>query len=75
MIELNSEEVVSYGNRAECRLHLEEWDEARKDFAIVQNRGYDIVSAFYNDYKGGIEEFENKTGIELPEDIAALLTP
>lgn len=35
--------------------------------------GADIVAAFHNDYKGGVEEFEKKTGIQMPKDIARLL--
>ena len=73
VIELNSEISDAYGNRGECWLHLKNWDKAKEDFTIVQDMGYDIVDAFRNDYKGGVEEFEEKTGIEMPKDIAVLL--
>ena len=36
--------------------------------------GADIVDSFHNDY-ASVEDFEQKTGIQLPEDIAAMLTP
>ena len=66
-IELDSEERYSYNNRGECWLHLEVWDKARKDLTIAQDMGADIVAAFHKDYKGGIKEFEEKTGIKLPK--------
>ena len=73
LIELNSEISDAYGNRGECWLHLKDWDKAREDLTIAQDMGSDIVDAFRNDYKGGVEEFEEKTGIEMPKDIAVLL--
>lgn len=36
--------------------------------------GADIIASFHNDY-ASVEDFEQNTGIQLPEDIAALLTP
>ena len=55
------------------RLHLQEWREAKSDLTTAQNMGADIIADFHNDY-ASVEEFEQKTGIQLPEDIAALLT-
>ena len=72
-IELDPEEDAAYNNRGECWIHLEDWDKARKDLTIAQDMGADIVAAFHNDYKGGVEEFEKKTGIQMPKDIARLL--
>ena len=63
---------TAYGNRGECWLHLEEWVKARKDLTIAQDMGADIVAAFHNDYKGGPEEFKEKTGIEMPRHITVL---
>ena len=72
-IELDSEERYTYNNRGECWLHLEEWDKAGEDLTRAQDMGSDIVAAFHYDYKGSIEEFKQKTGIELPRWIAVLL--
>ena len=36
------------------------------------DKGFDIVAAFHNAY-GSVEDFEAKHGVEVPEDIAALL--
>ena len=35
--------------------------------------GAEIVAAFHKDYKSGIEEFKDKTGIEVPKWITVLL--
>ena len=35
--------------------------------------GVDIVAAFRNDYED-VPDFEEKNGLKLPEDIAAMLT-
>ena len=71
-IELDSELSVAYGNLAECWLHLGKWDNARKEFTTVKNMGYDIISAFHNDYKD-VAAFENKTGLTVPQDLAEML--
>lgn len=63
---------ATYGNRAECFLHLEEWDNARRDFTTAKNMGLDIVSSFNNDYKD-VAAFEDKTGFTVPQDIAEML--
>ena len=71
-IDLNPELDVAYGNRAECWLHLEKWGEARMDFSTAQNLGYDIRSAFRNDYEN-ITDFEGRTGTKLPKYIVNML--
>ena len=61
-------------NRGEAWLHLQEWEKAKSDLITAKDLGVDIIAAFHNDY-ANVEDFEQKTGIQLPEDIAALLTP
>jgi hypothetical protein len=34
----------------------------------------DIITSFHNDYQS-VSDFEDKHGIQLPADIAAMLTP
>ena len=63
----------SYYNRGECWLHLKEWEKAKTDLKDAKNMGIDVIAAFHNVYEN-IEDFNQKTGIQLPEDIAALLT-
>lgn len=35
--------------------------------------GVDIIGSFENDYKN-VEDFEQRNGFKLPDDIAAMLT-
>ena len=59
-------------NRAECWLHLGEWDKARDDFLTGEKIGGGIISSFRNEYEN-VSEFEKKTGYEVPKDIAEML--
>ncbi len=72
-IKLNPELVLPYYIRGEVCLHLQEWDRAKADLNMAKNKGLDIVSSFHNKYKN-IAIFEQKTGIQLPTDIAIMLT-
>ena len=71
-IELKPDYANSYYNRAEVLLHLQEWDKAEANFVDAKDMGLDIIASFHNDY-ASVEDFEQKTGIRLPPDIAALL--
>ena len=73
-IELKPDLAEAYYNRGETRLHLQKWEEVKSDLATAQNMGADIIIGFRNDYTN-VKDFEQKTGIQLPEDIAAMLTP
>ena len=55
-------------------LHLKKWEKAKEDLTIAKNMGENIIVLFHNSYSS-IEDFEQKTGIQLPEDIVAMLTP
>ena len=63
-----------YNDRGEAWLHLQEWEKAKSDLITAKDMDVDIIAAFHNDYES-VEDFEQKTGIQLPEDIVALLTP
>ena len=71
-IELNPEESGLYNNRGECRLHLGEWDLARKDLKIAFYMGSNIIHSFQNDYED-VAEFEKKTDLTMPPDLAEML--
>ncbi len=73
-IELDPEDNAAYYNRGESSLHLQEWEKAKSDLTTAKNMGYDIIESFRNDYEN-VKDFEQKTNIELPADIAAMLTP
>lgn len=38
-----------------------------------QGHGHNIIAAFHNDYES-VADFEQKTGVQLPPDIAEMLT-
>ena len=63
-----------YNNRGEAWLPLKQWEKARSDLTFAKNAGVDIIASFHNDYES-IEDFEQKNGVQLPEDIAAMLKP
>ena len=71
-IELNPEEATVYYNRGEAWLHLGEWRKAKTDLSTAKNMGFDIFLSFYIDHRT-VSDFEAKCGVEVPEDLAALL--
>lgn len=71
-IDLDPENAGAYSNRGEAWLYLKEWQKARTDLTKAKGMGYDIVESFHNDYES-VEDFEAKTEVKIPEDIAALL--
>ena len=72
-IELNSEYAEAYFSRGICWLYLQKWQEARSDLTVAKNKGVDIIKKFCDNFKN-VGEFEQKYGVQLPEDIAAMLT-
>ena len=73
-IQLKSDNVLFYNNRSIALLHLQEWEKAKSDLTIIKNMGVDIIVLFRNSY-ASVMDFEQRYSVELPEDIAALLTP
>ena len=72
-IELNANYAQAYYNRGEMRLHLEEWDGAKADLTHARDRGMNIIVAFNKEH-GSVEDFQSRTEITLPPDIAQMLT-
>ena len=72
-IDLAPEYAWFYSNRGETWLHLKEWQKAKADLTAARNMGFDIVASFQNAYKS-VKEFEVENGVEMPKDIAALLS-
>ena len=72
-IDLQPDDADAYNNRGEAWLHLQEWEKAKSDLMTAQNMGTDIIASFHNEYVS-VEDFEQKTGIRLPPDIAKMLT-
>ena len=72
-IALDPDDAEAYCNRGEAYLHLQRWEQARKDLQTARDSGMDIIASFNNDYES-VAGFESKTGIKLPADIAEMLT-
>ena len=62
-----------YFKRGIAWLCLSEWENAKPDLTDAISKGADIKSDFNDEY-GGIAEFEQQYGVELPEDIKVMLT-
>ena len=73
-IELDPNHAIDYYSRGIAWLYLREWEEARSNLTTAKNMGMDIIKRFHDDYPG-IENFVQTTGIQLPPDIVAMLTP
>ena len=63
-----------YYNRGKAWLHLGEWAKARLDLTVAIAMGINIINVFRNDY-ASVPDFEQKNGVKLPADLAAMLTP
>ncbi len=73
-IRLKSDRILFYSNRFFALLAVQEWEKAKSDLTTVGNMEEDIIALFHDSY-ASIADFEQKHGVELPEDIAAMLTP
>ena len=77
--DLNKAVQLGVGPKFQCLrawtwLRLEEWEEAKSDFAAMQSMNWDPFPMFDANY-GSVEDFEQRYNVQVPEDIAALLTP
>ena len=74
VINLDPNDAIAYYNRGETRLHLQAWEDAKADLMNARDMGLNIITEFCGIY-GNIANFEQIIGIQLPADIAAMLTP
>lgn len=72
-IKLDADDATVYCNRGFAHLTKGAWDEAGADLTLAKDKGVDIVAAFHNVYES-VTNFEQKTGVQLPEAIAEQLT-
>lgn len=72
--QIQPDSAGAYYNSGEAWLLLQEWEKAKSDLITAKDMGMDIIASFKSEY-ASIDDFEQKTGIQLPEDIAPLLTP
>ena len=80
VIQLSSNDVEAYSNRNRTYynrglawLHLREWEKARADLTTARNMGTNIIVLFEHSYVS-VASFEQGNDIQLPTDIAAMLT-
>ena len=73
-IELDPNYAEAFRNCGIIWLYQQEWENFRSNLSAARNVGIDIAIGFRNTF-GSVANFERRTGIQLPEDIAALLTP
>ena len=71
-IALNPDFADVYCHRGIVWLHLKDWDKARYDFRVAQERSIDIITVF-NTIHENISVYEKRNRVKLPEDIAAML--
>ena len=62
----------AYYKRGILRLRWQEWRKARADLRDATGLDFDIVAAFREEHES-VEAFEAKYGVEVPEDLAAML--
>ena len=72
-IRLNPDDAGAYYNRAAAWLHLRHWDQARLNFTASTSMGTNIINEFRDNY-GSVPDFESRNSVQLPKDIAAMLT-
>ena len=72
-LELDPDYLPTYYNRAKAWLYEQEWEKARTDLIVARDGGIEIDTLFRKDYQN-VAGFKRKTGVELPEDIAIMLT-
>ena len=71
-IELDPNRAGTYANLGEAWLHQSDWVQARANLHAARGMGFDIVASFHNDYES-VSDFEQRTGLSLPDDIAEML--
>ena len=72
-IELKPDYAKAYTYRGITLLHLQKWEIFKSDLIEARNVGVDVASGFRSAF-GSVENFEQVTGIQLPADIAEMLT-
>ena len=73
VLELNPDNASVYQYRGFAWLHLGEWNKAKVDLTAARDKGVDIVTSFHDHYQS-VTGFAREYGVQVPEDIAELLT-
>ena len=72
-IQLELDDAYIYYDKGVAWLHLQKWEEARVDLTRAKSEGVDIVKLFHGFYES-LENCERIIGVNLPEDVVAMLT-
>lgn len=73
VIELEPNNAKAYNMRGQAWLHLRNWTNARLNLTIAKDMGVNIIEVF-RELHNNVAAFEQEYGVQLPEDIAAMLT-
>ena len=65
-IALDPDDAEAYCNRGEAYLHLQRWEQARKDLQTARDSGMDIIASFNNDYESGVADLKTKPASRYP---------
>lgn len=71
-VNLSPYNVNNYYHLVIIRLQQRDWKNAKADLTNAQNRELDIINLF-SQYHQTIADLEEEVGVELPEEIAAIL--
>ena len=71
-IELDPNHAGAYANLGEACLHLSDWVKARANLLAARGMDFDIAASFHNAYEN-VADFEQRTGLTLPDNIAEML--
>ena len=71
-IQLKPDLAEAYHNRGEAWLLSGAGEKAKLD--LTKAMGVDIVAEFHSEHES-VQNFEERNGLKLPEDIATMLTP
>ncbi|MYA68721.1 tetratricopeptide repeat protein [Candidatus Poribacteria bacterium] len=72
-IQLKPDSAGAYYTRGIVQLSLQNWEEAKTDLKTAANNQLDVATEFQQSY-GSVEDFERGMDVELPVDIASILT-
>ena len=73
-LRLDADAGVAYGTCGVAWLHYGHWKKAKADFTVATILRVDVSTLFHHFYES-TEAFAQKTKIQVPEDIAAMLAP
>lgn len=71
-VSIDPDSPDAYCYRGLAHLHLKDWKRAKSDLETAVDKGEDIAEAFSDSYDC-TAEFVKNVGVELPQDIAAML--